>query len=85
MGGLVGIELNNYKRKLPASATRHLGLFVDLKRKAVKITLKPKRKITRYFDTFLDAAMKKEKLSVRGIQRMLGLQMWIGAVFRVAR
>ena len=81
----MGIELNNSKRELPASATRHLGFFIDLKRKAVMITQKHRRKITTYFDNFLVAARKKERLSVRGIQRMLGLQIWISIVFRVAR
>ena len=38
--GWLGIELNNDKREFPASATRHLGFFIDLKRKAHKITLK---------------------------------------------
>ena len=77
----MGIELNNSKRELPASATRHLGFLIDLKRKAIMITQKNRRKITTYFDNFLVAARKKERLSVRGIQRMLGLQRWITIVF----
>ena len=81
----LGIELNDDKRELPASATRHLGFFIDLKRKAVMITQKHKRKVKVYFNNFLVAARKKERLSVRGIQRMLGLQIWISIVFRVAR
>ena len=55
----LGIQLNNDKRELPASATRHLGFFIDLQRKAVMITQKHKRKITVFFDNFLVAASKK--------------------------
>ena len=62
----LGIQLNNDKRELPASATRHLGFFIDLQRKAVMITQKHKRKITVFFDNFLVAARKKERLSIRG-------------------
>ena len=83
--GWLGIELNDDKRELPASATRHLGFFIELKRKAVMITQKHRRKIATYFDNFLAAARKRERLSIRGIQRMLGLQIWISVVFRVAR
>ena len=83
--GWLGIELNDNKRELPACGTRHLGFFIDLKRKVVMITQKHKRKITKYFDNFLVAARKMERLSIRGIQRMLGLQIWISVVFRVAR
>ena len=81
----LGIQLNNDKRELQASATRHLGFFIDLKRKAVMITRKHKRKIAGHFDNFLVAARKKERLSARGVQKMLGLQIWISTVFRVAR
>ena len=81
----LGIQLNNDKRELPASATRHLGFLVDLRRKTVLITVKHRRKITVYFNNFLVAARKKERLSIRGIQKMLGLQIWISTIFRVAR
>ena len=81
----LGIQLNNDKRELPASATRHLGFYIDLKRKAVLITVKHRRKIAVYFNNFLVAARKKERLSIRGIQKMLGLQIWISTIFRVAR
>ena len=49
------------------------------------INRKHKRKETRYFNNFLVAARKNERLSNRGVQRMLGLQIWISTVFRVAR
>ena len=81
----LGIQLNNDKRELPASATRHLGFYIDLKRKAVLITVKHRRKIAVYFNNFLVAARKKEMLSIRGLQKMLGLQVWISTIFRVAR
>ena len=81
----LGIQLNHNKKEMPTSATRHLGFFIDLKRKAVSITRKHKRKMAVYFDNFLVAARKKERLSARVIQRMLGLQIWISTVFRVAR
>ena len=51
----------------------------------VKVTQKHRRKITVFFDNFLVAARKKQRISVRSIQRMLGLQIWISTVFRVAR
>ena len=81
----LGIQLNDDKRELPTSSTRHLGFFVDLGRKTVLITVKHSRKITVYFNNFLVAARKKERLSIRGIQKMLGLQIWISTIFRVAR
>ena len=49
------------------------------------ITRKHKRKMAVHFDNFLVAARKRERLSARVIQRMLGLQIWISTVFRVAR
>ena len=71
---LLGIQLNEGKRELPRTATRHPGFFIDLTRKAIFITQKHKRKITLYFDNFHVAEKKRERLSIRGIQRMLGLQ-----------
>ena len=73
------------KRELSSSSTRHLGFVVDLKRKVVMVTQKHRRKITAYFKNFLVAARKNERLSVRGVQRTLGLKIWISTVFRVAR
>ena len=70
----LGIQLNYDKREVASTATRHLGFFIDLKRKAVMITQKHRRKIIRYFDNFLVAARKKERLTIRGVQKMLGLQ-----------
>ena len=81
----LGIQLNLDKRELPSSSTRHLGFVVELKRKVVMVTQKHRRKITAYFKNFLVAVRKNERLSVRGVQRMLGLQIWISTVFRVAR
>ena len=70
----LGIQLNHEKREVAATATRHLGFHIDLKLKAVSITKKHRHKILRYFDNFLAAARKQQRLSVRGMQRMLGLQ-----------
>ena len=81
----LGIQLNHNKKELPISATRHLGFFIDLRRKAVSIIRKHKRKMAVYFDNFLVAARKRGRISARVIQRMLGLQIWISTVFRVAR
>ena len=53
--------------------------------KVVKVTEKHRRKITVYFDNFLAAVRKGQRLSFRGIQKMLGLQIWISSAFRVAR
>ena len=81
----LGIQLNRNKRELPSPNARHLGFLVDLKRKMVSVTLKHRRKIAVYFNNFLTAVRKGQRLSVRGIQRMLGVQIWISTVFRVVR
>ena len=70
----LGIQLNSGKRELPSSSTRHLGFVVDLERKAVMITQKHRRKIAVYFNNFLATVRRKGRLSVRGVQKMLGLQ-----------
>ena len=81
----LGIQLNTDKRELPSSSTHHLGFVVDLERKVLMVMIKHRRKITGYFKNFLVAARKKERLSVKGVQRMLGVQIWVSTVFRVAR
>ena len=81
----LGIQLNREKRALPSPFSRHLGFQIHLKHKMVKVTLKHRRKIAVFFDNFLTAARKGQRISVRGVQRMLGVQIWISTVFRVAR
>ena len=81
----LGMELNDDKREEPRSSTRHLGFSVDLKRKMVAVTAKHRRKVVSFFDRFLLKIRGKGGLPVKAVQRMLGLQIWIGTVFRVAR
>ena len=45
--------MNNEKRELPRTRTRHLGFIVDLELKRLSITDKHKRKITALFNLFL--------------------------------
>ena len=49
------------------------------------ITQKHRDKVLSFFDSFLASARAKGRISVKRIQRMLGLQIWICTVFRVAR
>ena len=81
----LGIELNDQKRELPRVKTRHLGFVVDLQNKRLSITEKHKRKVLAFFSTFLVAIRKKGGIPLRSVQRLLGLQIWISTVFRVAR
>ena len=60
-------------------------IFIDLKRKVVMITQKHRDKVLSFFDSFLASARAKGRISVKRIQRMLGLQIWSSTVFRVAR
>ena len=81
----MGIELNNEKRESPRSKTRHLGFLINLKNKKLAVTNKHKRKVLAYFDNFLLVVRKQGGIRIRSIQRLLGLQIWISTVFRVAR
>ena len=81
----LGIELNHDKRELPRVATRHLGFDIDLQFKMVFITMKHRRKIISFFDRLLSSVRKNGRIPVSQIQKMLGLQIQISTVFRVAR
>ena len=81
----LGIELNHDKRELPRTSTRHLGFRVDLSRKRVSITGKHKAKILQGFDHLLMVFRKKGRLLVKTLQKIMGLQIWIGTIFRIAR
>ena len=70
----LGIELNHDKRKNPRSATRHLGFFIDLKHKMVAITIKHRRKVITYFNCVMLSIRRGGRISVKNIQKMLGLQ-----------
>ena len=78
----LGVELNQGKRVLPQSA---LGFFVDLNEKTIAVTGKHRVKIVKFFDKFLLILREKGRLLVRALQKMLGLQIWISTVFRIAR
>ena len=81
----LGIELNEDKREPPCTATRHLGFGINLKDKVISVTEKHKRKVTGYFKSFLADIRRGRRIKVKPVQRMLGLQIWISTVFRVAR
>lgn len=81
----LGIELNEHKREPPRSSTRHLGFFIDLQKQDISITEKQKCKILGYFDQFLISVRKSGRIKIKTLQRMLGLQIWISTVFRIAR
>ena len=49
------------------------------------ISKKHKQKILGFFSSFAKNANEGRRIRVRGIQKMLGLQIWISTVFRIAR
>ena len=62
-----------------------MGFRINLREKVLIITQKHQQKITEFFDRFLRAARRKGSIPIRDIQKMLGLQISISTVFRVAR
>ena len=70
----LGIELNVLKREPPRFATRHLGFFIDLKKKIVTVTNKHQRKVIAFLHWVLVTVRKNGRLAIREIQKMLGLQ-----------
>ena len=70
----LGIELNDDKRELPRSNTRHLGFEIDLVQKMVAVTTKHQRRVIAFFDRFLQIVRRKGRIAVKELQRMLGLQ-----------
>ena len=81
----LGIELNDEKREAARSKTRHLGFLVNLKNKSLAVTDKHKRRVIAHFDNFLLVVREQKGIHIKSIQRLLGLQIWISTVFRVAR
>ena len=79
------MELNQNKRSLPSSTSPRLGFFIDLQRKMVAITKKHRSKVIDFFNHFATACRSRGRVSLKLIQRILGLQIWIGTVFRVSR
>ena len=49
------------------------------------MTIKHRTKVLTFFNKFVVGARKGGRILVRDLQRMLGLQIWISTVFRVAR
>ena len=49
------------------------------------VTSKHKRKVVAFFDRFQKTVRTNGRIPVRELQRMLGLQIWVGSVFRVMR
>ena len=59
--------------------------MVDLFKKAVFVTGKHRSRVLSFFGLFLKTVRVKKRIRLRTIQRMLGLQIWIGTVFRITR
>ena len=59
--------------------------MVDLFKKAVFVTGKHRSRVLSFFALFLKTVRLKKRIRLRTIQRMLGLQIWIGTVFRITR
>lgn len=81
----LGIELNEDKREVPRSATRHLGFQIDLKHKMVSLTIKHRRKVVSFFDRLGCSIRTNGRIPVSSFQKMVGLQIWVSTVFRVTR
>ena len=81
----LGIGLNSHKREPCRTNTRHLGFQVDLEEKVASVTTKHCRKIVAFFNRTLMIIRKSGRIVVKDLQKMLGLQIWISTVFRVAR
>ena len=62
-----------------------MGFRINLSEKVLYITQRHQQKITVFFNRFLGAIRRKGDIPIRNIQKMLGLQIWISTVFRVAR
>ena len=69
-----GIELNQGKRELPSSATRHLGFDIDLRLRMVGITMKHRRRIISFLDGLMINTRKNGRIPVLRSQKTLGLQ-----------
>ena len=59
--------------------------MIDLKLKVVRITAKHKKRITRFFNKFLCTVRTGSRFPIKDLQKLLGLQIWVSTVFRVAR
>ena len=68
----LGIELNEDKRELPRSNTRHLGFQIDLHHKMVALTMKHRRRIISFFDHFMGSIRAAGRITILSIQKMLG-------------
>ena len=70
----LGIELNDDKRELPQTQTRHLGFRIDLRSKILAITQKHKRKVDALFNNILALLRAGRGIPCRTVQGLLGLQ-----------
>ena len=76
--------MNWDKRSPPCSASPYLGFSIDLQHKLVAITKKQRIKVINFFDHFSGTCRSRGRILLKHIQSMLGLQIWIGTVFRVS-
>ena len=83
--GWLGMELKDDKLEEPRSATPHLRFTVDLKKKIVAVSAKHCRKVVSFFERFLLKTRGHGGLPLKAVQRILGLQIWLGNVHCVAR
>ena len=70
----LGIELNDDKRELPQTQTRHLGFRINLRSKILAITQRHKRKVVALFNNILALLRAGRGIPCRTVQRLLGLQ-----------
>ena len=70
----LGIELNNNKRELPQTQTRHLGFRIDLRSKILPNTQKHKRKVVALFNNILALLRAGRGIPCKTVQVLLGLQ-----------
>ena len=70
----LGIELNDDKREIPQTQTRHLGFRIDLRSKVLAITQKHRRKVVALFNNILALLRAGRGIPCRTVQRLLGLQ-----------
>ena len=77
--------MNDDKREPVLTKTRHLGFFIDLGEKMLSVTRKHSQKIFNFFNRFLMSVELRHRIRIKELQKMLGLQIWISTVFRVAR
>ena len=68
----LGIELNDDKRELPRTSTRHLGFQIDLRNKIVSVTTKHRQRCISFFDLFMACVRTKGRIPTKKLQKIFG-------------